>query len=400
MNQTFAAFQYRNYRLWFIGQLASLVGTWMQITAQGYLVFELTHSSVYLGYVGFAFGIPSLLTMYGGVVSDRVSKRKVLIIVQNIMMLLAFGLAALTFLKIVRPWHIVGMAFLLGIANAFDAPARQSFVLEMVDREYLTNAIALNSMMFNLARAAGPAAAGMAYAIWGPGWCFTLNGISFIAVIIALLLMKIEVRPPREIQSSVIADSKEGFLYAIRHPIIRLLLILVIFTSIFGLGYSTLIPAWAVSVLHGDVSTVGFLQSAHGVGSLLGALTVAAYGNFARKGRMLMTGMFVFPLLLLVFSSVHWTAFSLLALIGTGWGFMLVFNLANALVQTSVPDEMRGRVMGLYVMGFFGAMPIGALLAGFVAEKVGDPLTVGAEAVVMLLCAIWVFVKHPEIRDV
>jgi MFS family permease len=190
---TFAALQYPNYRLWFIGQMISLVGTWMQGTAQGYLVYELTRSPAYLGYVGFAAGVPSWLFMlYGGVIADRMSRRTLLVITQTCMMLLAFLLAGLTFTGRVQPWHIIVLAFLLGTANAFDAPARQAFVLEMVDRQHLTNAIALNSTMFNLGTAIGPAMAGITYSLFGPAWCFTINAFSFLAVIAALLLMKLK----------------------------------------------------------------------------------------------------------------------------------------------------------------------------------------------------------------
>ncbi len=235
VKQAFVSLKYRNYRLWFMGQLASLVGTWMQTTAQGFLVYQLTHSPAYLGYVGFASGVPTwLFTLYGGVVSDRMPRRRLLIITQTSMMILAFILAALAFAQVVQPWHIVLLAFLLGIANAFDAPARQSFVLEMVERQDMTNAIALNSTMFNSATAVGPAIAGVTYALLGPAGCFTINGISFIAVIVALLMMHIKPLPPRARATSALEDLKEGVCYVAAHSTIRTLVSVAAVTSLFG----------------------------------------------------------------------------------------------------------------------------------------------------------------------
>jgi len=266
--QTFAAFKYRNYRLWFGGQLFSLFGTWMQTTAQGYLVYQLTNSSAYLGYVAFASGVPTwLFTLYGGVVADRMSRRTLMVVTQSAMLVLAFILAALTFTGLVQPWHIVVLAFLLGIANAFDAPARQAFVLEMVEREDLTNAIALNASMFNAATAVGPAVAGVTYAAFGPAWCFTLNGISFIAIIVALLMMQIRPQAVPARRVSAASEVMEGLRYVVAQPVIRALIGLVGVLSLFGVSLFALMPAWAVQVLGGDAATLGWLQSARGAGA-------------------------------------------------------------------------------------------------------------------------------------
>ena len=399
MRQAFASFKYPNYRLWFIGQLASLVGTWMQATAQGYFIYELTQSPVFLGYVGFAAGAPTwLFTLYGGVISDRMSRRTLLVITQTSMMILAFILAALTFAGVVQPWHIIVLAFLLGIANAFDAPARQAFVLEMVPREDMTNAIALNSTMFNSATAVGPAVAGVTYALLGPAWCFTINGMSFIAVIVALLMMDISPQAARARATSALDDLKEGLRYAASHSTIRMLIVMVAVTSLFGLGYATLFPAWSVTILGGGPDTNGYLQSARGVGSLIGALMIASLGRFRFKGKLLMLGSFVFPILLLGFAVARWLPLSLLMLVGVGWGFMILLNTANALVQTLVPDELRGRVMGIYTLGFFGMMPLGALLAGAVAEIANEPITVILGALIMLGFAVWLWRHVPQLR--
>ncbi len=400
-SHTFTALRSRNYRLWFFGQMVSLFGTWMQITAQGFLVFQLTHSPVYLGYVAFASGIPTWLFMlYAGVVADRMSRRRLLLVTQTAMMILAFFLAGLTFLKLVQPWHIILLAFGLGVANAFDAPARQAFVLEMVEREDLTNAIALNSTMFNSATAFGPAIAGVTYALFGPAWCFTLNGISFIAVIAALLaMMNLNPQPIQEEQTSVLVDLKEGLSYVLSHPMIRTLLGLVGMITLFGISFATLIPAWTIRILHGNASVNGLLFSARGLGALISALSIASLGRFKFKGKLLTLGTFAFPVGLLAFALVRRTPLSLLALVGVGWASILIFNLANTLVQTLASDKLRGRVMSVYSFTFFGFMPIGGLLAGAVAEKAGEPATVILWSLILLgsAASIWIFL--PKIRE-
>ena len=305
--RTFAALKHPNYRLWFWGQMTSLFGTWMQTTAQGFLIYELTHSPQYLGYVGFAGGAPSwILTLYGGVVADRVPRRALLVVTQTVMMILAFILAALSFLGVVQPWHIIILAALLGIANSFDAPARQAFVSEMVSREDLTNAIALNATMFNTATAVGPAVAGIAYALFGPGWCFTLNGISFIAVIVALRRMNLRVEAHPRRRSGAFGELKEGIHYVATHSVIRVIIGMIAVTSMLALALNTLIPAWSVHILGGGAALNGLLLSARGFGSLLGALTIATLGRFAFRGRLLTYGSLIYPILLLAFAFLRW----------------------------------------------------------------------------------------------
>lgn len=400
LDRTFAALRYPNYRLWFVGQMVSLFGTWMQTTAQGFLIFELTHSPAYLGYVGFAAGVPVwVFTLFGGVASDRMPRRRVLVVTQTWMMVLAFILAGLTFAHLVRPWHILVLAFLLGLANAFDAPARQAFVSEMVDREDLTNAIALNATMFNSATAVGPAAAGVTYAWFGPAWCFTLNGLSFVAVITALLLMRLPPQPARVGAASAFADLGEALAYLRRsRPVVFALIGLVGALSLFGVSFMALMPAWAVTILHGNATTNGLLVSARGIGSLAAALFIASLGRFTFKGKLLTFGSFAFPTLLFVFAFMRWLPFSLLMLAGIGAGAILVTNLCNALVQTLVPDALRGRVMGVYTLTFFGMMPLGALWIGMVAQYVGEPQAVIVAAVVSLSISALVWMKVPAIR--
>ena len=397
--QTFAAFKYRNYRLWFVGQLVSLFGTWMQTTAQGYLVFQLTNSPVYLGYVAFASGIPTWLFMlYAGVIADRMSRRTLQVITQTSMMILAFILAALAFTGLVQPWHIVVLAFLLGIANAFDAPARQAFVLELVEREDLTNAIALNATMFNSATAVGPAVAGITYAAFGPAWCFTINGLTFIAVIAALLMMQIHLPAAPVRHASAASDLMEGLRYVVAHPIIRVLIGLIGLIGLFGVSFLTLMPAWAVTVLHGDAATLGWLQSGRGVGALIGALYLASLGRIKFKGRLLMMGVLLFPIVLVGFALTLWLPLSLLFLVVVGATMILAMNLANAIVQTLVSDELRGRVMGIYSLTFFGFMPIGGLLAGAAADTIGEQPTLILSAAILLLVAALVWMFLPQVR--
>jgi MFS family permease len=399
VQQTFAALKYRNYRLWFSGQLVSLFGTWMQTTAQGYLVFQLTQSPVYLGYVGFAAGVPAwLFTLYGGVIADRMSRRTLMLITQTAMMILAFVLAGLVFAGLVQPWQIVTLAFLLGVANAFDGPARLAFVVELVEREDLTNAIALNSSMFNLATATGPAMAGLTYALIGPGWCFMVNGLSFLAVIWALLRMKLPPPKPAAKRASTWADLGEGVRYMLREPAVRTLIGLVGVTSMFGISFATLFPAWAVDVLGGDATTNGLLQSARGLGALISALMLASLGRSRFKGKLLTLGTFAFPLLLLLFTFMRSLPLSLLVLVGTGMAVILIMNIANALVQGLVPDALRGRVMSVYSMTFFGCMPIGALWVGAVAEYASAPAAMIIGALISLAFAALLFVFAPWVR--
>jgi MFS family permease len=349
--------------------------------------------------VGFVGGAPALLfTLFGGVVADRLPRRTLLIITQTSMMILAFILAALTFTHTVKPWHILILAFLLGVANAFDAPARTSFVLELVSRADMTNAIALNASMFNIATVVGPSVAGLTYAAIGPAWCFTLNGLSFIAVIVALLLMriKLEVQPAR--QTKALAELKEGVRYVLKNRMVLSLISSVGIVSIFGIGMMNLLPAWATDVLHGDVTTNGWLVSARGLGSLISALMLAYWGTRKLRGRLWTVGAFVMPVMLFVFAWVRILPLSLVTLLGVGWGFIMVTNNSQAIVQSLVPDNLRGRVMGVYTLVFFGSMPIGALLAGTAAGKIGEPLTVMIGAALLLVTALAAWIFLPDIR--
>ncbi|GAB4477473.1 MAG: MFS transporter [Anaerolineales bacterium] len=397
---TFAALRHPNYRLWFYGQLVSLIGTWMQTTAQGFLVYELTASPAYLGYVGFAAGVPTwLFTLYGGLVADRMSRRMMLILTQSFMMLLAAILAFLTFSGTVQAWHIILLAFLLGTANAFDAPARLAFVLELVPREDLTNAVALNSTMFNAATAVGPAVAGMAYAAFGPAWCFTINAISFIAVIVALALMRLKPLPKTIHRGRALDDIRQGVHFVRSDAVVRALVLYLAAVAFLGMGFVTLIPAWAVKVLGGDATTNGWLQSARGVGAMIGALLTASLAQRAMRGKLITIGTFAFPLALFCFALIHWLPLSLIALVIIGLSLMIYMNNSNSMVQTQTPDELRGRVLSIYSLSFFGLMPLGSLFAGALAARIGEPQTVMIAAVLLGGCSWMVWLKAPQVRQ-
>jgi MFS family permease len=399
LSQTFSALKYRNFKLWFSGQMVSLIGTWMQATAQSYLLFELTGSPVMLGIAGFASGIPIwLFSLYSGLLSDRFSRRKVILFAQTSMMVLGFILAFLTFTDLVQPWHIIVLAFLLGTANAFDAPARQSFVVDMVPKEELTNAIALNSSVFNLGTIVGPSVAGLIYAWLGPAWCFTINGISFLGVIGALLLMNV---PPRKItvrNKSPFSDMQEGLRFAVGHVEIRYLLINLAAVAMFSFSLMTLMPDWANTVLGGDVTTNGLLLSARGAGSLAAALMIANLGSRVVRGKIWTYGGLVMPIAIFLFGSFRVLPVSIITLVVLGWSLMSVANISNALIQTHVPDHLRGRVMSIYILVFMGSYPIGALLVGWLADMFGSPTTMIICGVLITLVVGTINLVHPAIR--
>jgi MFS family permease len=400
LSRTFAALQHRNYRLFFIGQLISLVGTWMQNVAQGWLVYEMTGSPFKLGIVSFCAGVSVLVfSLWAGVYADRVPKRRLLLATQTAMMALAFMLAADVFAGTVQWWHVAIFAFFLGTANAFDAPTRQAFVVEMVGRKELPNAIALNSAMFNVARIAGPALAGITLAAVGAKWCFVLNGASFLAVIAGLLMMDVKPYVGAASTDSPLRQMREGLGYIRHQPVVRPLIGLVAVSNMFASGYMALLPAFAQDVLHVGTVGYGFMSTAVGVGALAGALAIASLGDYHGKGLMLTAGNLLFPAMVIAVSlsrSYHLTI-CLLAL--TGLGFMTQNATANTLVQITVPDKLRGRVMSVYMMVFMGFFPIGALIAGAVAEKFGVPVGAafgGSIALAYGLCQLW---RSPQLRS-
>lgn len=401
IKNTFAALKYPNYKLWFGGQIISLFGSWMQSTAQAFFIYELTHSPAFLGYIGFASGVPTWLFMlYGGVIADRFPRRNIIVITQIVMMLFAFVLAFLTFTNIVQPWHIILLAFLLGVANAFDAPARQAFVNELVDKEDLINAIALNSTMFHSAAAVGPAVAGITYAVLGPAWCFTINGISFIAVIYNLLRMKFNSVIKKNEKKSALKDIYDGIKYLKTQKFILIIMLIVSFTSMFGLSLITLFPAWAVKILHGNAATNGLLQTFRGIGAVICSLIIATASKYIVRGKVLSIGMISLPVLMILFSFNHTFVISSLLLIGIGAAFIAINNLSNGLTQTLVTEEFRGRIMGVYSFSFFALMPLGSLFIGTLAEHFGSPLAIFINGLILLGLFGSILIYYPTLTKV
>ncbi len=397
--KTFRSLQHRNFQLYFAGQLISVAGTWMQVVAQAWLVYELSHSELMLGIVGFASAIPSLLiSPWGGVVVDRVNKRNLLVITQASAMVLAFILAVLTFTGLVQVWEIIALAAMMGVVNAFDGPARQAFVVEMVGREDLPNAIAINSMMFNGARVVGPALGGLLLATVGTAWCFFINGVSFLAVIVCLLLMRLTPRTRVFQIGSPWSDLKQGLHYVLLHREIFALLMLALIFSVFGISYNTILPAFVDQVLHADATGYGVLNAFIGAGAVLGAFIMARYGERGQRGRWLVWVNLAFPFILLAFGYNANFALALLLAFGLGVGFMLTFTIINTLLQTDVDDQMRGRVMGLYTLTFFGFAPFGNLAMGQLAEQWGMSVIIALSAACSFVLAAIVIALVPQLR--
>ena len=399
LSHTLAALQHRNYRLFFFGQLVSLIGTWMQNVAQAWLVYALTSSPFKLSLVVFCSGVPVLaFSLWAGVVADRVPKRRLLLATQTFMMTLAFILAADVLLGTIQWWHIAILAFFLGTANAFDGPTRQAFVVEMVGRKELMNAIALNSAMFNTARIVGPAVTGIILAAVGAGWCFVLNGVSFLAVIAGLLLMDVKPYVGATSTESPLTQMREGLSYIWHSPTVRPLITLVAVSNMFALGYMALLPAFAQDVLHAGTVGYGFMSTAIGVGALAGALVIASLGNYQRKGLILTVGNLLFPVMVIALSLSKSFHLTIGFLVVAGFAFMTQNATANTLVQTTVPDALRGRVMSVYMMVFVGFFPIGSLIAGTVAEHFGVPAGAALGGIIALAYGLYLFWRVPKIR--
>ncbi len=395
----FRAMRHRNYRLFFSGQIISLVGTWMQSVAQSWLVYRLTGSSLLLGLVGFAGQIPVfILAPLGGLVADRYSRHRIVIFTQSSAMLLAFVLSALTLLEHIQVWHVMVLASLLGVVNAFDIPARQSFIVEMVKSEDLLNAIALNSSMVNGARILGPAIAGVTVAAIGEGWCFFANAASYIAVLVGLLLMVVTPRERSRKGVSGIQEIVDGFRWVARTGPIRALLLLLGVVSVTGMPYAVLMPIFADQILHGGARGLGWLMGASGVGALAGTLTLAAKREVRGLGRWITFASAGFGASLILFAFSRSFPLSIALLIPVGFSIMLQMASSNTLIQTMSPDELRGRVMAAYSMMFMGMAPFGSLIAGALANHLGAPTTVMLGGLTCLLGAMVFGTRWPAMR--
>lgn len=384
---TFRAFQSRNYRLYFSGQSISLIGTWMQRTAVYWVIFSHTHSTFMLGLTAFAAQFPSFaLSLWGGVISDRYNRYNVLLITQIASLIQA---VLLTILIIVNPsavWAILGISVALGIINAFDVPARQSLVYEMIEKkEDLPNALALNSSMVNLARLIGPALAGIVLEKFGESFCFGLNAFSFVAVITSLLMMKLPAYVPNENRKKISRDLKEGFTYLKHTPSIATVILMLACMSLLVLPFTTLLPVYAKVIFAGNASTFGFLNSFIGLGAVAGAVYLASQKSGADLKRILITNTIIFGGGLIIFSHMTNLPLALIFAALAGFGMMSQTTISNTIIQTNVIPEMRGRVLSYFVMAFFGMQPLGALLIGGLSQYIGTPNTILAEGIAALL---------------
>lgn len=396
---TLRALRYRNFQLFFGGQIISLTGTWMQNIAQAWLVYRLTRSSVQLGAIGFCGQIPVfLLAPLGGITADRFSRRHIVIATQAASMVLALTLAALTLSGAVRIWHLFALSAILGAVNAFDVPARQAFLLDMVERRDLMNAIALNSSMFNASRVVGPAVAGLLVATIGEGWCFFANGVSYIAVLAGLAAMRVPWHERQAQTGSPLNRILGGFRFVIHNTPIHALLILLGVVSLTGMPYTVLMPIFAGQVLHGGATALGVLMGATGVGALTGALLLASRRDLKGLNTWVAMSAMGFGACLVAFSASRNLWLSAALLVPVGFTMMIEMGSSNTLIQSMAPDELRGRVMSVYSMMFMGMAPFGALLAGWAAGRFGAPATVGVAGAICVAAAAVFRAWLPQIR--
>ena len=402
LKHTFRSLKYRNFRLFFGGQTISLIGTWIQRIAMPWLVYDLSDSVVLLGLVGFAGQIPTfLLASFAGVIVDRHNRYRILIATQILAMLQALTLATLVFLGMIQIWHILLLSVVLGLINAFDSPARQSFMIEMVEKKAdLGNAIALNSSMVNSARLLGPSIAGILISITGEATCFLINGLSYFVVIFSLLQMKIKPRKLIKQNTKVLFELKEGFKYTFGFKPIKYIILLLALVSLMGMPYVVLMPVFAKEILHGGSHTFGFLMGASGLGALSGALYLASRRNAAGLEKLIPFSAAVFGagLILLALSRVFWLA--IIVMIGTGAGMMLVMASSNTVIQTVIDDSKRGRVMSFYAMSFMGTAPFGSLFAGSLAKVIGTPMTLAMGGFLCIVGAAFYLRKIPELQQI
>lgn len=394
------ALRHRNFRLFFCGQLISLIGTWMDPVAESWLVYRLTGSSVLLGTVVFAGQLPTLLLVpIGGIVADRYDRRSILVVTESLTMVLTFILAGLTLTHVVQAWHVILLGALMGIVNAFDIPARQAFTLDMVSREDLLNAIALNSSIFNGARVVGPALAGIVVAEFGEGWCFFANGVSFLAVIAGLLMMTaLPARPA--LQGSPRQNITEGFRFAARTSPVRALMLLLGLISFTGTPCVVLMPLFADQVLHRGASSLGLLMGASGVGALCAAIMLSTKKGVSSLGGWIAVASISFGVALTLFSlsRIFWLSVALLVF--AGFSITLEMASSNTLIQSMVPDHLRGRVMAVYSIMFMGMVPLGALLAGSLAHAIGAPTTVALGGAISIIGGIVFATRLPALHPV
>lgn len=397
--KAFPALQNRNYRIYFFGQFVSVIGTWLQIVAQGWLVLQLTNSALQIGLVAALATIPSLLfSLIGGVIVDRFRKKKILFITQSASMILALILGTLTIMELVTVPVIGTLAFLMGTVNAVDGPARQAFISDLVSKDQLPSAIALNSGIFNSGRVIGPGLAGFLIAFVGTGGTFIVNGISYLAVIIALVFLKIDETRPITHQNPIIAI-KEGINYSYQHPIIRTLLLYTAMVSIFGWSYTTIMPVIAKNTFHVDAKGLGYLYSSTGLGSLLATFLVGAYSKKIPAILFIVGGNILFSISLVLFSFSNTMIVALPLLFFTGFGLLAQAAMMNTIIQGIVKTEFRGRVMSLYILMFLGVAPLGNFEIGWLTEHLGISWAISINSSIVIICAGMVYTYQKVIRQ-
>ena len=394
------ALRHRNFRLFFGGQSISLIGTWMTRIATAWLVYRLTKSALLLGTVSFAGQIPTFLVApFAGVLVDRMDRRKVLVWTQALAMVQSLALAALTLTHLINIHEVLALSVFQGIINAFDMPGRQAFMVQMVeDRGDLSNAIAINSSMVNLARLVGPSLAGLVIAATNEGWCFLIDGVSYIAVIISLLMMRVQVEAVTRHAASMVEQLKEGWAYVSTFVPIRTILMLFALISLMGMPFVVLMPVFAVQVLYGGPHTLGFLMGALGVGALISALSLVVRKSVRGLLKMIPIAAAVFGVGLVAFGLSHALWLSLLLMLVTGFGMMQGMTASNTIIQTLVPEDKRGRVMSYYTVAFVGMAPFGSLLAGALGHSIGSQRTVMISGVACVLGAMWFWTRMRAIR--
>jgi MFS family permease len=396
------ALRSRNYQLFFAGQGISLIGSWMTQVATVWLVYHLTDSALMLGVVGFTSQIPNfLLTPFGGIFADRFPRRQILLGTQILSMAQSLSLAALALSGVIQIWHILVLSLLQGIISAVDGPARQVFVTELIDRpENLANAIAINSTMFNGARLIGPAIAGLLIARVGEAYCFLIDGLSYIAVIMALLAMRFQPKQIPAMTGNPLQEIKAGFEYAFGCPPIRAILSLSALVSLMGMQYTVLVPVFADKILNGNAQTLGFLMAASGVGAVCGGLYLVTRKTVVGLGKLIMLGPSLLGIGLISFALSRFLPLSLVAMLFVGLGTILQIAAGNTVLQTIVLDDKRGRVMSLYTMSFLGMVPFGNLLGGSLADRIGAPNTLIIAGIACILGSLWFSRQMPALRTI
>jgi MFS family permease len=402
ISHAWRALRHRNFQLFFFGQGISLIGTWMTRLATSWLVYRLTRSALLLGVVGFAGQIAAFaLAPVAGVWVERVDRRRMLVWTQAAGAIQSLALAVLTLAHVITIGEIIALAALQGLINAFDMPGRQAFLVQMVeDRGDLGNAIAINSSMVNSARLIGPAIAGLVIGAFGEGWCFLIDGISYLAVIASLLAMRIRSLDIRRHASGMLAQMREGWDYVSTFRPVRTVLLLLVLVSLMGWPYTVLLPVFAGQVLHGGPNTLGWLTGASGIGALISAISLALRKSVAGLARMLQVASAMLGCALVLFGLSHTLWLSLVLMVFAGFGMIQMASVTNTIVQTLVPEDKRARAMSYYAMAFFGAAPFGSLLSGALAHRFGAPHTVILTGAFCIAGALWFTIELPKIAAI